>query len=853
MQVVFQAKRRVRARSPVSAEIPVDSPDPCLAHRLIDVSIILAVVAAPLYLGGRHPVGQLLLALSVLPGCAGILWLGFKNELVAIPKRLSILAISALAVPMVQMSPLGTSLVELLSPQTRELLPLWASGLHKISLAPTETRLAFAVLAAHVVIFLMVWLRTRTMLDVQRAFLIVGGSALLLALVATLQARWGNGRFMWFYIHPFRDPGDIPRGPFQNENHLAQVLALGIGPILYFLFLERAPASRKPTPGSLGGLLYRRHHLRGIQRWAAAAASVFILAVAFATNSRGGIAVLVLAILIFTVALLAHHAGLRDYLAKRKAQTALLAGTLSVVTVGCAVVLLARNLESWSYWRARLWAADFRIWQQFPLLGTGVGSHRYVYMGFLDESFSQDFAHAESSWIQLLVETGLVGVGIALVIVAVVGSQLIRAYFGARCFSSAVASIALLASVGTSVVHAVADFVWHIPTCATFAVVLAAVAYRLPSLGTGGTGASAEPTDNSSGGVQPANLELRKITPWVGAAGLAFWAALALWQPATASYAWDDCLRLSDSEALETEGDQLLPRKMQLLDEVLRRDPNHTRARTKLAQCYLSYLTQHPQLAEPQRRRLAGAALSCSKAAMQSCPAAGKAYFYAAMSMQMLGGHLAQQTALLDQASKLRLADPQLALARARIQWLQGDVASATDLWRHAIRCDPQDRAGTIDAMTENLQVQLLLSILQPDRITTGRIYHRMRERQRTAEMKIAGQRYVELLMEDGTNTTDPLLAGSLYSSAHGVAVEIGDLHASQKAAAAAVDRNPNNWKYRKLLATAAYRCEDYATAVEHLAWCSRIRPRDEDVKQLAIKAVKLGRAHRRHPLVERR
>src|SRR5690606_30940697 len=44
----------------------------------------------------------------------------------------------------------------------------------------------------------------------------------------------GNGKFLWVYQHISRNASDVVKGPFQNQNHLAQLMAVGIGPLLYF-------------------------------------------------------------------------------------------------------------------------------------------------------------------------------------------------------------------------------------------------------------------------------------------------------------------------------------------------------------------------------------------------------------------------------------------------------------------------------------------------------------------------------------------------------------------------------------------------------------------------------------------
>ena len=51
-----------------------------------------------------------------------------------------------------------------------------------------------------------------------------------------LQFLAGNGKFFWFYEHPFTDTCGECQGEFSNRNHFAQFLAfLGIGPLIWWL------------------------------------------------------------------------------------------------------------------------------------------------------------------------------------------------------------------------------------------------------------------------------------------------------------------------------------------------------------------------------------------------------------------------------------------------------------------------------------------------------------------------------------------------------------------------------------------------------------------------------------------
>ena len=74
----------------------------------------------------------------------------------------------------------------------------------------------------------------------------------------------GNGKFFWFYEHPFSNTYGCAKGSFSNRNHFAHFLALGIGPLVWWLQdaaadrADVAPTAVPPYAGlslAFGGLV----------------------------------------------------------------------------------------------------------------------------------------------------------------------------------------------------------------------------------------------------------------------------------------------------------------------------------------------------------------------------------------------------------------------------------------------------------------------------------------------------------------------------------------------------------------------------------------------------------------------
>ena len=66
-----------------------------------------------------------------------------------------------------------------------------------------------------------------------------------MASFALVQHFVSNGKFLWVYEHPFRNSYDPVKGSFINRNHFTHMLALGIGPLIFWIVSVRRPASNK--------------------------------------------------------------------------------------------------------------------------------------------------------------------------------------------------------------------------------------------------------------------------------------------------------------------------------------------------------------------------------------------------------------------------------------------------------------------------------------------------------------------------------------------------------------------------------------------------------------------------------
>jgi O-antigen ligase/tetratricopeptide (TPR) repeat protein len=392
----------------------------------VDACVAAVVLVVPLLMGGRHAAGQLVLvALAVSAASAWVVRLCIQQDASWCRSPGDVLLAAGVVLLVVQLLPLGAPLVARLTPHAAEILPLWngASGAvdnlgdwRCVSLTPGATRAALPLLLAYGLLFLVAVQRIQQVEDVQRLLRWTALSAVLMAGFGLVQWATSNGKFFWFYEHPFATTSDAVHGSFSNRNHFAQFLALGFGPLVWWFQQGAARGRRRPfsagrarRPGNFDLALLR-----------VPALGMVVLAALLSLSRGGAVAIFVAGAISVTACYRARTLGTKS-LVSMAAAGLLIAASLVIhgydqvshrlgqLTVG-SVEQLDQNLG-----RRTIWAAVLRAASDCPLLGSGVGSHRDVYPMYLDAPLDVEFTHAESGPLQVLLETGVTGLALLLV------------------------------------------------------------------------------------------------------------------------------------------------------------------------------------------------------------------------------------------------------------------------------------------------------------------------------------------------------------------------------------------------------------------------------------------------------
>lgn len=836
-------------------------------RQVADLSLFLLLVMAPLMMGGRHPAGSLVFSTLICITVVTLIWSHYlQRDTQWRWTGFEWLLLAALLVVAIQLVPLPQSWLGRISPSITDRLPLWNS-LHSanlglgnwstISLHPDATLRGGAIFCAYVMLFLGTAQRLSDRQSIGRVMRWVAVAASLMALIGLVQFLLGTEKFLGVYEHPSRTANGVVHGAFANQNHMAHMLALGIGPLVWWLFSHAgADRTRKENHRE-----HRDHDARvkqGTQAGLGMAVGLVLLASLLTFSRAGIVAVLlataaVVATLVWTVGL-----GRRGW------------ATGGIMALLLCVALTMHGYDRWatrvqslvgaeslgdvSAGRQRIWSAVQRAVGEFPLLGSGVGTHRDVYPMFLDQYDDVEYTHAESGYLQILEEAGVVGLSLLLVAIGVIGNWCRLALFRASIPQVRLMAGAVTASLLVSSFHALVDFVWYIPACMSITVVLAACAWRLSRL---------------AADTQRDDERLRVPQPlWLaGAAGISL-AAMGIiasaWGPARAAPYWDQYARLVDQAgsrrdplaANSTSNEQSIDELVACLERIIDVDGRDARAHARLAALCIqkfdlaqqrsdnalgvteirdaAILSEFPSLAAqnewlnravPENRHLLDLALQYTRQAVRMSPLLGESYVFLAELGFLEGGGRRAKWEYLDQALRVRPHDDNVLMAVGSEFALEGKLQQATACWRQVFNRNPVYREQIVASFAPQVTANVFLATFRPDVDGAASLLRHYRRSGLAGEARVAGGYYIAKLKALAEQNGDQ--GAQQWWDMYRVQSYLGQDEAALASLQSVVQLAPHVYEYRHALARQLLRQQHYAEAREHLQWCLRRKPND--------------------------
>jgi O-antigen ligase len=369
-------------------------------------------------------------------------------------------------------------------------------------LTPGETSVGIGIFVAQIILVGCVFQSIRSSQDIERILLVIAVATGLMAALGVVQYLTSNGNYLWFYDFAFNDTQSIVKGTFSNRNHYASFLAIGAGSLVWWTFKpERTKQNSRSVSQESSQSSRRRQHssstqiTSGIQTEHRLAIGLVALGVTtFAvllSLSRGGTMSLA-AVGLVTTGMLLKTGRITPKVAGGLLGVFLLIGTALTIhgmdrvgtrldTIWTELGSIFSDTEDASLGgRREVWQAAVETISDFPVLGTGIGSHAAVTKAYMPPTDKRIFTHAENSYLNLGVETGLVGLGLAIVSL-VIGFLCCGVVFVRGTAQEQIIAIALTGGLTAGTVHAAGDFIWYVPACSTLMMLLGACAVKLAS------------------------------------------------------------------------------------------------------------------------------------------------------------------------------------------------------------------------------------------------------------------------------------------------------------------------------------------------------------------------------------
>jgi O-antigen ligase len=280
------------------------------------------------------------------------------------------------------------------------------------------------------------------------------------ACLALLQGVSPNGKIYWL-----REPrmGGWIYGPYVNHNHYAGLMEMLV-PI--------------PLVLSLTHMAHKK------ERLAAAAAAAIMAGTIFLSGSRGGMLALLVELMVLAVILVRQQKGMRLALATGAFLAILIALSvwLGGAELGHRIFSISTEARSEISGGLR-WSIDrdgMKMFLKRPVAGWGLGTFPVIYPQF--RSFYTNFFvnQAHNDYLQLLVETGLLGFGIMAWFVVALYHQAWKKIGNWTSDVSGAVSLACILGFTGILVHSAVDFNLQIPANAAFFYVLCNVAAAAP-------------------------------------------------------------------------------------------------------------------------------------------------------------------------------------------------------------------------------------------------------------------------------------------------------------------------------------------------------------------------------------
>lgn len=832
-----------------------------------DFCLWATLVAVAIGFGGRMVVGQVALVIGAsLTAFCWMLYQCTSTEPRYVWTGSEWLWCAGILVCVAQIVPLPGDLMLKISPQIKEILPFWydkelagvlPASWNQLSLAPWETTSALAVFVAYAMLFIVAAQRTRTIHDVETMLCRVSIAVIVMMVFAQVQFIANNGKFYWLYDHPYMTTETYPLGCFTTRNHLAQFMALGTGPLLWWLLRrlqqqELDRAERKAIPASMHSMAVT----------ILLTSLVGIVLTALMTLSRGGTFAIGLAA--FCTMIVMYRIGLASL--KFLAAMLLVGGiTSSLFSFSKYEAIMVNRLEQQTTGRSEIWQANIAVAKDFPILGTGIGTHADSYYLHIDSKRDDGavYSHAESGYLQIASECGVVGLIVCALFIITSFWWCLGSLWNKDTKVTS-ASAAILASLTANVIHAIGDFFWYIPVCMLllgFQLACAARLYRL--------------TRQDAGRFVFSFPLPRIITvgAMCGLVPLAMWMFDMRWSAALAEFHFFESVILSNTDEKDLGEEEQKRTGQERVKEVLlaaKINPRDARLQEAASDAYTQLFDYKQQdtentmsllmlrdavkssefesvkaanewlsLAVGSNAKILKLAARSLKRALANSPLRAKAYVQMAeLSFLDTQDDVKLQDRCLMQSLKLRPRDSDMMYYVGKLRLQEGNVEQAMEYWRPAFQRSPKAQERIALILAGQVEPDFFLKEFTLDskalQITAAAFGNAGRERE-TRQMQ---RLFIHKAMEEAKTMETNEDLEQMLIDVRNACRELDDIPAAANVLLYGVKRLPQSYSIHYMLSLDLIGANRTADAAEHLKWCASRRPDDMNLRKMTQYAV---------------
>ena len=835
--------------------------------RTSDLCLWVAVLVVPLTMAGIQETG-----IAIFVGSGLLMGLVWAVRQLAYPTSMpqfsgaEIIIAAATGLVALQLVPLSPKVLQTLAPFSSEYLALWAEppgatlggqSWSTISLTPSLTRSGLVLLIGYGVFFFALVQHLKTIEDVDRTIRLIAVAAVAMAVIGLAQLFFGNGKFLWVFDHPFRHAKWPAKGAFTNQNHFAHFLALGIGPLIW-CWQNWGP--KRQNKHDVAGQV--RTQGFGLSRTKTGANRQYLISIATAvvglaavlSFSRGGIAVMLVAVLVSTAAFAGHW----------KKIIKLVLPILIFVFIGITIfgtdaleakwnsITRAESMESLSSGRFHLWTALKEAIPHFWKSGAGLGSHAEVYPTWMSKQLGLRFSHAESGYFQVLLELGVPGLVLLLSGIGLCARWCWKTFRTGTAGERQRITI-LSAGLIASVLHSLIDFVWYIPGTMILTLVIAACACRCFQLREQHTQVIHASTWKSS--FIPCAMLLLLLPAGRLAADVAV-------KDATSEQEWMSYRKHAIVGAYRSSYESLAPLDERLdliithLENCVRIDPADFRAMSDLSALYLRRFDRDQSNGENQmtvreiRHTVRSVGFESNKAigkwlfsafgkssadlyrglitarkAVQGQPLRGETYLVLAQVGFLTGLSSESEAALVDQAVRLRPHSASVRYLAGMALVEKGDMDGACDHWRAAFAVDSEIRGFIIHGLASQYSASEIVQRLAPKADGLWLLFEEFRKLKQPEQQTVAAEFY-DRRFHEFLATADEA-APTFWQRSYTI---FSFLKSHRKALSAlhhAVHQQLGNYDLRSRYALELLDNRHYEACRKQLEWCQLRRPED--------------------------